>query len=881
MHKLEHRLKRIVGVFSLCLSMQQSVAQNIPTEIANKIVSVEMLNATPAQVLDSISAQTGLKFSYRISVWEGIKKISVQEKEVPLKSVLHKVLTNNRINWTFISPDIIVLRKSNLISSNNYHYNGFIVDSLTGEKLAGAHVYYHTEQKSFHTNHEGFYALQSIYDTVVLRVSYIGYETKYIKIGWKKGLQAHITLNPLVFLTPATVTYSSTSQSMSGETGREIRLKSWQITELSPLFGESDVFRTLQLLPGIQSVGEGTPGLYVRGGSPDQNLVLLDGTPLYNPVHIFGFYSVFNPGIVKNVNMRKGPFPAQYGGRLSSVIDVLTKDGNKNKFGGDVGVGLIGSRISLEGPVNKSSKTTFLVSGRRSQIDLLLSPFFDANLSTQNAGFLSAYYYYDLNAKIVHRPNAQNKFTLSAYLGQDKVALNNSFKLDNTQRSVTETDRQEFGWGNSMIAAKWDRVIKDKAMLKTSVWFTSYNFGNRSRYTFSNKAAQDTSELFYDYSYNSRIYDLGLRSEINYYPSNKWNIIAGFQSINHNFQPGVSSVSGNLPNLESVKTISKINTGIENAVFLENEWNINKKTELYAGVHLAHFNVQNTNYITPQPRISITHNFMRKWNLTAGYAHMQQFMHLLTNSSIGIPNDLWILSSQNLAPQLNKQSNINLKFNEKKWAAGVDFFHKNMENVIEYKDGANFLRVTDDWENRITTGIGTAIGMEFFAEKKVGNFIGWLGYCLSRNTRQFDDINEGRPFLFRYNRTHDLSGSLSYQLKQSHLLSVNFVYASGTPITLPEQIYSGVQIDGPFVDIFVQGNRNNYILPDYHRVDLNYSNFKTNKFGMRIWSFGLYNAYNRQNPFFITPAYNDLGERILRQVSLFPIIPSVTYRQQF
>ena len=878
-HQIIHRLFAIV--FFLFLSFTYLNAANLPDSIAQKSFILHTKKASIEKVLDEISNQTGLMFSYRISTLSDFNRFSFSKKSFTFESFLQQVFVSNGITYTFIAPNVIVLKPQNAPSPKSFVVSGVITDSISGERLVGANIFLVLEKRGIISNNEGFYSFIQKSDSLLIQVSYVGFVTKTIELKLGSNLRLDITLNQNMLLSPVIVSNNNENTSMNQDGGNTITLKGKQITEISPLFGEADVFRTLQLLPGVQSVGEGTPGLYVRGGSPDQNLVLLDGVQLYNPVHIFGFYSIFNPGIVSNVTLSKGPFAAKHGGRLSSVIDIVTKDGSNQKIKGEAMLGIMGSRLLIEGPIGKSKKTTFLASARRSHIDFLLSPFVDATLSTQNAGFLSAYYFYDLNAKVVHRFNKNSKLILNFYNGQDKVSLNNTFKLDNPQRQIQEKDFQNFTWGNTAVSAKWQQIISAKSILRVSSWYSSYNFGNGSEYSFLETVGSNTTLNFFDYEFKSNIQDIGSRVDLDYFVFKKWAINIGAHTINHSFQPGVTTLTSNLPNLEPEKTVNKSNNGLESAFYFDNQFKMGRNTVLNVGAHFSVFSVENTNYFSFQPRFSLVRYLTKKLTLSAGYSKMQQFMHLLTNSTIGIPSDLWILSSENIAPQTNNQWNLSLHYKKKSFVAGIDAFSKRMENVLEYRDGANYLKTNSNWEEKIVSGIGNSNGIEFYVEKTWGRFTGWAGYCLSKSTRQFEEINNGEPFLFRYDRRHDVSSTASYNINKHSVISINYVFATGTPITLPEQIYSGISSTQPVVDIYLPGKRNDFIMPNYHRMDINYSHHKVNNWGKRVWSFGFYNASNRQNPFFITPAFNDEGQRILRQVTLFPIIPSISYKQEF
>lgn len=876
-----YKYKKIVWIVTLLfLLFSVSVLNSqVPDSLRNQFITWENKSVSFREAIQTISAQTGLVFSYQESISYPLPIYKPKNQKEKLHIWIDTYLKSYGIDVKFLPPQTLVLQ---LIAVPAVKViSGFVSDSISGERLIGAGVYLPSEKNGTITNAEGFFSLKVQCDTCILQITYVGFTPQYLRVYASDKSKKEIKLSSLNILTPIEVTQNREQEGIMSKTGDYITLKGKQITQISPLFGETDVFRTLQLLPGIQSVGEGTPGLFVRGGSPEQNLVLLDGVQVYNPVHIFGFYSIFNPGIVSHVSLTKGSFPAQYGGRLSSVIDVVSKDGNERKFRGSVSIGLIGTSVLLEGPLQSSGKTTFFIAGRRSHIDLLMSPFVDATLSTGKTGFLSAYFFYDLNGKIVHRFSNKTKLSLHVYGGRDRVALRNSFKLDNPNRAIREEDYQSFSWGNTLYSLKLSHVLNATTLIKAAIWSSTYNFRNTSEYKFNTVSGGSSSQQAFRYDYLSSINDIGLKCELEHNVRKGLRIRAGIISLAHQFKPGISTLTSNLPNLSSERSVSRVVNGIEQSVFAEAQLKLGDKWMLKGGAHVAVLSVDSVFYPSFQPRIQLSYEVNKKLYLNIGYAEMVQFLHLLTHSTIGIPSDLWILSNKSIAPQTNKQLNLGAQYMYKNWVIGFDAFYKKMNHVIEYKEATNFLINNANWEDKITVGEGLARGLEFYVEKQVGKWTGWAGYCWSKSTRTFDDINNGLPFLFRYDRRHDMSSTATYHFRKEWLLNINYVFATGNPITLPEQIYAGIAHGTPSVDVYVPGERNAYILPNYHRMDVNVSHKKSNKWGERTWTFGTYNTSNRQNPFFITPAYNDRGERVLRQVTLFPFIPSISYKQNF
>lgn len=863
------------GFVVLLLSMGTVLCAVSPNPLDQKI-SVQFQNHQASDVLRILKEKTGLNFSFKSKILREVPAYTASYNQVTIRVILNEWVQNTGLQWEFIAPKTVVIQEQTR-NKPIHVFRGRVLDSLSGESLPHATLYIRETGGYAQTNQEGYFAIMLHAGTITLEVSYVGYN-KQVVILQKEHSKYDIQLNPILYLAPATVE-SRKSEGLIKRHGKETRLQSWQINELSPMFGESDVFRTLQLLPGVQSVGEGAPGLYVRGGSQDQNLILLDGVQIYNPVHILGFYSIFNPAIVKGVSLKKGQFPAQYGGRLSSVIDITTISGNRNRLQGEASVGIIGSQLSVNGPIN--SKTTFVLSARRTHLDLLLSPFLDANLSTQNTGFLSAYYFYDLNGKVTHLINKKNRLIVSAYTGLDRIGINNTFELETDQKRLFESDKQRFSWGNHVGSARWESIIGKQAFLNTTAWITSYEFGNRIQYDYELEDATQDLNSFFDYRFDSRIRDVGIQSHValNLRPNLQLN--AGAFFIHRKFSPGISSLTGNLPDLGIQNPLREPYIGNELGAFIEKNYTFRKKGYWNVGLHYAAFITENKTYHKPQPRVSYTYELTKKWNITASYSHMVQFMHLLTNSTVGIPNDLWVLSSQDLKPQENHQYSFVSTYFLDAFSIKLEGFYKNLAHLLDYAEGTSFIRNHQNWEEKLVSGMGNAYGLEVTLEKSVGKFTGWIGYCLSKSTREFDEINEGEPFLFLFDRRHDLSSSVTYKMNERNTVSVNFVFASGNFITLPNELAAGMLEPGQFVDVFLPGSRNNFRLNHYHRMDVNYSRFGTNSVGRWVMSMGLYNAYNRLNPYYVVPGYNENGLRVVRQITLFPIIPSFTFRQEF
>jgi len=645
------------------------------------------------------------------------------------------------------------------------------------------------------------------------------------------------------------------------------------VKTLPVLLGEVDIMKTIQLMPGVQSGSEGTGGLYVRGGGPDQNLILLDGVPVYNASHLFGFFSVFNADAIQSMSLIKGGFPARYSGRLSSVLDIRMKEGNMKKITGEVSIGLISSKATIEGPIIKD-KTSFIVSARRTYLDVLAMPF----IMAINNGTSAGYFFYDINAKINHKFSDKSRIYLSSYLGNDKFYYNNKY-------SFSETAYEEKGkirWGNITNALRWNYLVNNKLFSNITLTYSRYNF--TTGFESSSKSnSQSYSDMF---EYKSGIDDVSGRVDFDYTPNPNNNIKFGVSEIYHTFNPGVNVFEYKETGSDNLDTSfgNKQLYSHEYSFFVEDDVKITKKLKANVGLNFSGFLVKNKNYTNLEPRASIRYLLKENISVKASYARMSQYIHLLSNSTIGLPTDLWVPTTTKLKPEVSDQVALGgiYKLN-KKFEFSIEGFYKTMSNLLEYKEGASFFSISDDWQNKVIQGKGWSYGMEFLIRKERGKTTGWIGYTLSWTNRQFDGISFGEVFPYKYDRRHDIGIAITHHFNEDIDMGLTWVFGTGNAVTLATEKYAGMhQNKNFFSNNYVQyiETRNNYRMPNYHRLDLGVNFHKKMKHGVRTWSFGLYNAYSRQNPFFLYFS-KESGSTQLYQISLFPIIPSFRYNFKF
>lgn len=790
-------------------------------------------------------------------------------------------------------PFLIV---NSFIFSQKFTVSGYVENAESGEKLIGTAVY-NPEATNMGTiaNSYGFYSITLPEMKLKLSASYVGYATQTTEFNLTKDTVINFSLKPGNELEEVEV-FGKKTEAQKTEMGKiDIPVKT--IKTIPALLGEVDVLKAVQLLPGVQSGTEGTSGFYVRGGGPDQNLILIDGVPVYNANHLFGFFSVFNADAISEVSIIKGGFPARYGGRLSSVLDIRMKEGNMKKFSGSASIGIISSKFTFEGPIIKD-KTSFLISARRTYIDLLSLPIQKIYLNKNNPGVksTSGYYFWDVNAKINHKFSDKDRIYLSVYTGKDKAYS----KMEDTWREFVDEFDSNLKWGNITSAFRWNHILGNKLFANTTLTYSKYKFGISMSYKSTNTNSNEFDEFAFDYS--SGIEDYGAKVDFDYNPSVNHNIKFGLNYIYHTFSPGIQAFHVNSNQLNTGIDTTFGNSDIyanEYYVFAEDEMKIFKNLKANIGIHYSGFYVSDTLYQSVQPRISVRYLINSQWSIKAAYTKMEQYLHLLTNTTIGLPTDLWLPVTNNILPQKSTQYAFGSAYSYKGFDFSIEAYYKTMDNMIEYKEGASFVSgFSGDgenenaraWEQKIETdGKGTSFGIEFLIKKNFGKTTGWIGYTWSKTDRQFSNISFGEPFPYTYDRRHDVGIVITHKFNDKIDIAGTWVYGTGNAVTLAYESYQAFNQfnqyygmdDGEENIINNIEKRNNFRMPAYHRLDLGVNFRKQKKYGKRTWSVGAYNVYNHKNPFFLRFERDENGNRALFQYSLFPIIPSVSYKYEF
>ena len=777
-----------------------------------------------------------------------------------------------------LSALIALLIGTQLSAQTKYTISGYVREAGSQESLPGVAIVNLKSKNGTVTNNYGFYSLTLPGDSVDLLVTYVGYQPFKTKFLLNKDTTITIDLG-IVELKTVVISDQQTEKVSDGTQMSTMSIPVEQIKAIPALLGEKDVLKVVQLMPGVHSGGEGSSGFYVRGGGADQNLIILDDATVYNAYHLFGFFSVFNGDALKSVELTKGGFPARYGGRLSSVLEMQMKEGNKQEFHGEAGIGIISSRLTLEGPIVKG-KSSFLVSGRRTYIDALIYPFLPANNKF-------GYFFHDFNAKVNYDINPNNRLYLSGYFGKDKF-----YAKFNESGKGGYSDKASMDWGNATATLRWNHLWTDRLFSNTSFIFTNYTLGIGYEEHYQN----DDFTL----KYSSGIRDFSLKHDFDFAPGPNHFIKFGIASTYHRFNPSAIVVRSSYTPDNLFK--QKILEAYESGIYFEDDWTMTSRLKVNLSFRLSHFNTQHKHYLRPEPRVAARFMIDENSSVKACFTIMNQYLHLLSSTGVGLPTDLWVPATAKVAPQSSWQVAVGYARDVPKYKLMLtgEAYYKKSTDVLGYKDGASFLLVGTNeegqevsWEDNVTSGTGESYGMELLCQRKFGKFTGWIGYTLSWTWLQFDSINFGKKFYARHDRRHDISVVGIYNISDDITVSFTWVYGTGQAITLPLAEYSVYDHDPSgtgqatpqnnwmwFVNDY--GEKNGFRMEAYHRMDVGVQFHKQMKHWERVFELSFYNLYNHKNPYFYYIGYNSAGtQRKLKQVSLFPIIPSVSWTIKF
>jgi hypothetical protein len=773
------------------------------------------------------------------------------------------------------------------IAFSQKNIQGYISDRQTSEKLIGCSVHIAGTTEGVFSNNYGFFSIKSNLFPVSLVFSYLGYISDTISFSASNENVNILLSSRISDLREIEIRVSSNDVETPKIGVLEIPMK--QLRLLPAIGGEVDVLKAFQLMPGVQGGTEGTSGLYVRGGTPDQNLILLDDIPLYYVNHIGGFVSIFDINAINDVKLIKGGFPARYGGRLSSVVDIRMKSGNAELIKGQFEIGIIASKFFLEGPlINK--KNRFMISARRCNLDLgsrLITIMGSGN--QYNAG----YTFYDVYTKVTHDFNPRNSLSLSFYNGHDNIFFNQKDKIAAFGSNTLYDYQAKNKWGNTLASLKWNHQYTSKLFGSLTLAYTHFNYTNQVKYEMKDKTSRDVLERA-STSFISGVNDLILKKDFDYYVTNNVSLKIGTSFTHHQFNPGLNIYKDSSKDTTIGSTRL---TSDEIIIYTESELTLTKKLNANIGLHYNSYWVNNHSFPSLQPRVTVNYIIKQDWSVKASYVFMQQNLHLLSNNGAGLPTDLWVPATSTTRPQYSHLYSIGVyhTLENSGIEINIEGYYKTLNNQIEFSEGASFFGGANNWEDKIERdGKGKSYGIELLIQKKQGRLTGWIGYTLSYNYRKFQYINEGDWYPYKFDRRHYLTLVANYSIKKHVIVSSDFVFNTGNAITLPDSKYPSINNDynnvsnnpisvftQTFDNIYTYPGRNQSRMPVYHRLDVSVHFTKEKQKGTREWVISIYNVYCRQNPYFVYLDFDSGNNLHLYQISLFPIIPSISYIRSF
>lgn len=881
-------------------------------------LNINIRNATLESFVKQLENATGFSFIYGEEV-KLTRRITLDAKQQTIGEILQQAFKNEPIKFE-ISGKHILLHKRPVPQksvSRKFTISGYVTDGTSSETLIGANIFESRRSTGTATNPFGFYTLTLPEGETELSFSYLGYESRHSHFELTKDTLLNIRLNSNNQLAEVVVLSDKREAGIESTAMGAHEIPMAQIKNTPSILGEADLLKTIQLMPGVQAGMEGFAGMYVRGGGPDQNLVLLDGIPVYNADHLLGVFSIFTPEAIKNTTLFKSSFPARYGGRLSSIVDVRTNDGDMHRYHGTLSIGLLTDKLHLEGPIWKG-RTSFSLSARA-----IPTVFFKNLIVDKDEDYADKYnyYFYDINAKVNHKFSDRSRVFLGFYNGKDHYHFDSSDSntyINSPSNKTAYRDKSNLNWGNTIGYARWNYVFNNRLFSNTTV---SYN-----RYRMSLNQDMEDTDIYQDKVYNryqyfsefsSGIRDWSLRMDFDYTPMPQHHIKFGAEYIHHTFLPGVST--SKMQDIEQgvIQEDTVYNTsssremrGQEVSLYAEDNFNLNSRLSVNAGVRASLFHTQGKSYFSVQPRLSARYDIGRGFSAKASYTRMAQYVHLLSSTPFSMPTDLWVPITKNIRPMHANQYSLGGYYTGLAgWEFSIEGYYKKMNNILEYQDGVTFFGTSTNWEEKVDMGEGRSMGLELMAQKTLGKTTGWIAYTLSKTDHRFKDgsINQGKWFPYKYDRRHSISLSLNHKFSERIDVGASWIFNTGGCITVPERQTIIIKPDGSVEETGYISQRNNYRLPVNHRLNLGINFNKKTKHGMRTWNISIYNAYNAMNPNLVYSErkenreyiYNDYYEgnyqgnggrptaakttekTVIKKLTILPCIPSITYTYRF
>jgi len=869
----------------------------------NKKISYSADNLSISDALIKLSIETEVNIAFSTSILPANKLVNLNIKSQPIKIILRAILVDTNISFKLVSNQAILFRE-NTQELETININGYIEDQSTGERLVGANMYNPNNAYGTDTNEYGYFSFTGVPNVDSIYISYLGYETQKILLKDDVGQNLIIKLVPTFFETIVVTASDSDDEFIKRPTSGVDRLDLSVLRSITGIGGEADLFQSAYQLTGVNTGADGVGGLHVRGGNLDQNLILLDGAPIYRPEHAIGILSVFNSDALRSAKIYKGNFPAKYGGRLSSVMDVQTVEGNNQEYGGKLSLGLLTAKASVQGPIIKN-RASFFVSYRRSLTDLYLPKITKIIAERDSVDGFSNYSFYDLNAKVNFRIGKKDRIYLSYYEGQDDffnkkqqptyrdsfpaaggVLLAGSFMEDNTE---------ELNWGNKMASLRWNHLFGDKIFANTTAYLSRFSFYSSD--IFRSVGIYDIGRrdlIYVEQEFTSEVADVGLKTDVEFLYSDRLNFKFGGGLIGHKISPGSSQNGVELVDLPDVE-FDSLNLSVSDSLelipiealegfaYYETGISLNRQLYLTLGLHGRYWEYEEFNDLSILPRIGLDYQMTENISLSASYLEMVQYMHLLTKSDIGLPGDIWVPASGKVVPQTATHFQVGANLGLKKGLEiNVNAYYKELNNLVEFLEGdsTNLLNALN-YESKVTQGRGSSKGIEVSAVKSSDHFSGKLNYTLSKTDRQFEEINDGQTYPYRFDLRHTFSVTGVYTFNTKWSVNANFIYSSGINLTIATSKYGVPSIFPgiPPTPTLIFSDKNAQKLPPNHRLDIG-MNYKFEKWGLKhSLQLGIYNVYNNTNPIYYRLRRNPLDRTRIQfvSVSLLPITPSINY----
>lgn len=865
-------------------------------ELSDPPVTLDKRQAPVGEVLADITRQTKVSFSYEPSVLEHFPLVTLRIEKKPLSECLQLLFRGTSVTYLRSGRFVILKRKPKEVT-----ISGFVRDEASSESLPGASVYDAESRRGTSTNADGFFSLTlETKKNIRLNISYVGYDALRLSFdSLERDTLLPVRLTTRQQLAEVVVTGEQSAASFLSDTDMgHTRLNPNAIRNTPVVFGEADIVKTLQTLPGVTAGTAGLAGMYVRGGSGDDNLYMIEGNPLYQVNHVGGLFSAFNAEAVKDVEFFKSAFPARYGGRLSGVIDVHSKDGNTKEYHGSAMLGLTSGSLNLEGPLVKD-RTSFHFALRRSWLDALTAPAIAIWNATRKEGetkLVARYAFTDLNLKVNHLLNERNRLYAGLYGGND--FLKGGEKRSGSQDYESENTGR-LRWGNFMAFAGWTGMLGNRLFGRLNAAYTHYASELKGNYYEGTPEHHVSNSSFM----RNRIDDFSLRARLDYSPHAAHRLYFGADYVHHRFHP--ADESSRFVNGSTTLTIQNEYAALpahEAGIYAEENWTMNSRMRLHAGLRFSLYAVSGKTYTHTEPRLSARYLVTPQLSIKASYARMSQYVHKISDSYIDLPTDTWMPITRRLRPMTSDQLSTGIYYHTPthSWSFSAEGYYKWMDHLLEYKDGYQFLPASTSWDNKLAQGSGRSYGIELSAAKDIGQLTGRIGYTLSWNDRQFAEVNKGKRYPAKFDNRHKLNIVLLWKINPKTELSGSWIYQTGNRLTVSFENYlpagSGEYMnpyypaaDSNLTPPLIEPNqlnyyteRNNYRLPAYHRLDVGLNLYRPKKHGrMGIWNISLYNAYCYMAPVSIHKRYWSNADCYFEKLGLIPTIPSVSYTYKF